>query len=275
MMTIQDAVSAPANFMYLWADDKKFLPYIPAKYAEIIKVKKANQLKVIKNMAKFNESVVSDYVAQIRQAFIDAYDMTPAQALVVLAQGGTVAGKNWSKGVFGIGATRVVTFIGHEDVTVRTEDGHILKNGTDITDAALTVYSTVKKQTVAFQLFGKSDGITYMSQYNKSDKKYYAQSFVNEQGKFDARTGTEIKASDGADLWGNINGLLEKFLNWLISLFGGSNRELLNEKNTIPNQQQDGFVQEAGMGEAGMILLALVAGGALLANGGLNIKAKK
>lgn len=257
----------PANFMYLWASENDFLQYIPKKYADVIRVKKANQLKVVYLIANNNEDTVKDYTAQIKQAFVNTYDMRPEEALVILAQGGTVAGKNWAEGVFGVGATKVLNFVGHDGITVRTEDGHILQNGMDVTDTTKTVYTTIKKQAVPYQLFATLDGVTYMSQYNKTSKKYYAQTYSTDKGTFNARTGSEVKASDGADLWGTILEFFDKFVNWLISLFSGSDRQLLTAENTLPSQSQDGFVQESGMGEAGTILLLLAAGGLLMGSG--------
>ena len=262
MMTIKDACSTPANFMYLWASEKDFLRYIPKKYADIIRVKKANQLKIVNIIADYKEDVVKNYKEQIKQAFVDAYDMRPEEALVILAQGGTVAGKNWSEGVYGVGVLYPTTFAG-TDISVRPNDGYFERNGKILPgNEDKNVYATINKKTVVYQRFYEDDtnGVTYMSQYNKTTKKYYAKSYSNANGTFSARNGAEIKASDGADLWGTILGYLDKFLNWLITLFGGTDRQLLSAENTIPSQTQDGFVQEAGMGEAGMILVALAAG---------------
>jgi hypothetical protein len=113
-----------------------------------------------------------------------------------------------------------------------------------------------------------------MSQYNKIKKKYYAKSYADGQYTYSARNGSEISASQSGDIWGAVLLSLEQFMNWLLSLFTGNttNKEMINANNTLPNQKADGFVQEAGMGEAGMILLALAAGGALLAGG---VKGKK
>lgn len=266
-LTIQQACQNPGNFMYIWADEKKFLQYIDKTHAAVIRSKKANQNKLLTLSAQKYNHTQKEYTDAIRAAFVEAYGMTPAEALVVLAQGGTVAGKNWNEGVYGIGALNVATFTGHDGVSVRPEDGHILNNGVDVTDTTKTVYTTIKKQAVPYQLFATIGDITYMSQYNKTLKKYYAQSYSNANGQYSARTGNEINASDNADIWGAILSSFEKFLSWLISLFGGTTTQTLSAANTLPNQTTDGFVQEAGMSDAVKIALALAVGGALLTGG--------
>ena len=272
-LTIQAACQNPQNFMYLWASDA-FLKAIPSKYASVIRVKRANQNKVLLLSAEKYGKTLQEYTDAIRQAFIDTYGMTPIQALIILAQGGQVAGKNWKEGVYGVGALNVAYFNGHPEITVRPEDGHILNNGADVTDTTKTVYTTIKKQAVPYQLFATIDDVVYMSQYNKTYKKYYAQSYSTAEKSYNARTGNEINASDNADIWGAVLQSLEKFAQWLISLFAGSStKETLNASNTLPNQSADGFVTESGMTDAATLLLLLAAGGTLLA-GGLGGKKK-
>lgn len=275
-LTITQAQKNPANFMYIWADEKNFLQKINKKYANIIRGKKANQIKLLKLSAEKYGKSYDEYTDAIRHAFIDTYDVTPAEALVILAQGGSIAGKNWSEGVYGIGALYVNVFTNNQAITVRESDGHILNNGTDITDESRTVYTTIKKQAVPYQLFATVDDVIYMSQYNKTRKKYHAQSYSTAQGQYSARTGNEINTSDSADIWGTILSSIEIVVQWILSIFGGvtTNRETISAENTLPNQQEDGFVQEAGFGSATTTLLLLVAGGALLA-GGINPKTKK
>lgn len=275
-LTITQAQKNAANFMYIWADKKEFLQKINKKYANIIEGKKLNQIKLLKLSAEKYGKSYEDYTNAIREAFIATYDVTPYEALVILAQGGSIAGKNWSEGVYGIGAIYVNVFTNNSAITVRESDGHILNNGVDITDESKTVYTTIKKQAVPYQLFATVDDVIYMSQYNKTRKKYHAQSYSTAQGQYSARTGNEINASDTADIWGTILSSLEMVVQWILSIFGGvtTNRETISAENTLPNQQEDGFVQEAGFGGATTTLLLLVAGGALLA-GGINPKTKK
>lgn len=284
-LTIKQACEHPASFMYVYASDQ-FLNAIDAKYASVIRLKRANQKKVLMLSAdKFlgDYTKVNQYYDAIATAFKEAYDVTPLEALIILAQGGEVAGKNWSEGVYGVGALPTSTFSGvttgdGSTVSVDAATGHIFYGNKDITDESKTVYNNVKGKVIAYQLFGKDDfGYVYMSQYNKTRKKYYAQTWTDDNGSnHKANNGNIIGASDGASIWGNINldwDWIKNILNWLLSIFGITpipevgETKTLSADNTLPNQQADGFVQEAGMGEAGMILLALAAGGALLAGG--------
>lgn len=274
-LTIQQACSSPAAFMYVWAHEEKFLKLINPEYAKIIRAKKANQTKLLSLSAEKylgSTSKVNQYTDAIRQAFIDAYGMTPAEALIILAQGGSVAGKNWAEGVFGIGATKGIDFgisINGQSVFVNKQDGHIYAGTTDLTNSV--VYKDIKGQSVAYQLFARDvkDGdksYTFMSQYDKKSQTYYAATYSNADGEFSATTGRAVTAADGADIWGNIMLIVQKFINWLISIFGGG-KQTLSAENTLPNQSTDGFVQQAGVGESGVILMALLAGGALLMGG--------
>lgn len=284
-LTIKQAYEHPASFMYVWASDQ-FLNAINAKYASVIRMKRANQKKVLMLSAEKylgDYTKVNQYYDAIAAAFKEAYDVTPSGALLILAQGGEVAGKNWSEGVYGVGALPTSTFSGittgdGSTVSVDAATGHIFYGNKDITDESKTVYNNVKGKVIAYQLFGKDDfGYVYMSQYNKTRKKYYAQTWTDDNGtNHKATNGNIIGASDGASIWGNINldwDWIKNILNWLLSLFGITpipevgETKTLSADNTLPNQKADGFVQESGMSEAGTILLALAAGGALLAGG--------
>lgn len=275
-LTIDQAKKSPAAFMYVFATDK-FLACISKKYANIIRVKRANELKLLKLSAKKYLKDINrytEYVSAVKSAFINMYGMRPIDALVILAQGGTVAGKNWEKGVFGIGATRTnTTFNGVEvsgnTVTVDPNNGHILCGGKDITNK--DVLSNVDGKTKVYQLFGTTDsGMTFQSQYNKYTGKYYAYAFRDEaMGEtISASTNQVMSGADGADLWGNIILIVQQFIEWLINLFG-QGRETLNAENTLPNQSTDGFTySKNSTSESSLILVALLAGGALLATSG-------
>ena len=282
-LTIQQACERSASFMYLWADEDKFLKYIKNEYAAIIRGKKANQKKLILLSAQkyINPDAVwggeetTQYTSAIREAFVEQYDHTPAEALIILAQGGSIAGKNWSEGVFGIGALPT-SFGNNANINVDTKTGHIYNGGTDITDTSKTVYSTVRGQVFPIEYVAELDGVTYISEYHKTKRKYYANTYSTADGTFNAKTGNVVSASDGADIWGNILESLQTFLSWLMSLFGinFSQRETISAENTLPSQKADGFTQEAGIADAAGLLLILAAGGALIATGGIKVGKK-
>ena len=271
-LTKQEACTAPASFMYIFATDE-FLSYIEPKYANIIKGKRANQVKILMLSAdKYlkDEKKWTDYGEAIRSAFIEMYGMQPIEALSILAQGGSVAGKNWSEGVYGVGATANIDFgktVNGASVYCNSQDGHIYAGTTDITDESKTVYKTIKGQAIPYQLFSReTDGMTFMTQYNKTRKQYDAQSYSTSDGEFSARTGAALTGINGGDIWGTIIMYLEKFVEWLISIFvkDDDKKQPITAANTLPSQTGDGFVQTAGMSTGAKIALALAAGGALL-----------
>ena len=274
-LTISQACQHPADFMYIWADDKAFLPYIPQKYADIIRGKRANQRKILALSAEKFGTTEQAYTDAIREAFIETYDHTPAEALVILAQGGSIAGKNWSEGVFGIGA--VLSFSNNPNILVDAKSGHIFNGGTDITDETLTRYASVKGQVFPVQYGAQLDSVTYVSKYNKTTKKYAAYTWSNAEGTYNAKSGSLFDATQSSDIWTAIVQSLDKFINWLLQLFTGTSVETITAENTLPSQTADGFVskEEGGFAEAGGILLALAAGGALIASGGLKLGTKK
>ena len=277
-LTISQACEHPADFMYIWASDDKFLRYIPQNYATIIKGKRANQRKILALSAEKYGTTQAAYEQAIYDAFIETYDHTPAEALVILAQGGSIAGKNWSEGVFGIGA--VQSFSNNPNILVDAKTGHIYNGGTDITDTSKTVYSTVKGSVFPIQYVAQLDGVTYMSNYNKTLKKYSSYTWSNADGTFNAKSGATFSSSQSSDIWGMIIASIEKFINWLLQLFTGSSVETISAENTLPSQTADGFASADGgngIAEASGILLALAAGGALIASGGIKLgkKSKK
>ncbi len=275
-LTLEQACEQSANFMYIWADEREFLRYIDPKYASIIRTKKANQAKLLSLSAEKERKTYEEYTTAIRQAFIDQWGCKPAEALVILAQGGHIAGKDWTKGMYGVGTLPTSTFKGitvgadgKGKVEVDKTTGHILRNGVDITDETKTVVETINKKTIPYNLFGVDDlGTTFKSRYNKTLKKYYAESYEMDGTTYDAYTGKAITASDSSDIWGAIMMSLDKFINWIISLFGGSTeRETISAANTLPNQRVDGFTSKAGTSETGVILLCAAAAGYLMFGG--------
>ena len=272
-LTKQEACTSPASFMYIFATDE-FLSYIEPKYANIIKGKRANQVKILMLSAdKYlgDKKKWTEYGEAIRSAFIEMYGMQPIEALSVLAQGGSVAGKNWSEGVYGIGATANIDFgksVNGASVYCNSQDGHIYAGTLDITDESKTVYKTIKGQAIPYQLFSReTEGMTFMTQYSKTRKAYDAQSYSTSDGEFSARTGAALTGINSGDIWGTIIMYLERFAEWLISLFvkDEDKKEPITAANTLPSQSADGFVtKEAGMSTGTKIALALAAGGALL-----------
>lgn len=275
-LTIEQASKQPASFMYIFASDK-YLSYIDKKYRDIIKTKRDNAIYLLKLSAdKYfkDTNKWTDYRSAIATAFEDIYDMTPQKALTKLALGEEVAGKNWAKGVYGVGAVKGTTFVGVElngqAVTVNPETGHIYCGTQDITRESDTIYQEVKGKTIPYQYCGYStyDTMSFVSQYNKTTGKYYASTYSSDGVSYDAATNKVKTSSDSATIWESVFLNLQTFIDWILSFFGlGNNSGAITEKDIVPNQKQDGYVTDSNTTEAGGILLLLAAGGALLAMG--------
>lgn len=289
-LTIDQVKQHPASFLYIFADETAFLQKINSKYAAIIRGKKANQIKVLALSAERYRMSYQDYVSAVKEAFTEMYGIAPAKALVKLALGEEVAGKNWDKGMYGVGeiGSLKTTFPG-TDITVNTKNGYMMRNGSYL-PVYDTYYEEINGKTVAFQLFyyDKESGKTYHSQYNKTLKKYYVGGYSTSDGKQYNANGKEISGDEGASVWSNITSGAEWFygiIKWILSFFGislpnfggssASEVEMINDENTLPNQTVDGFVYQTGFGEAGVIAMALLVGGTLLATGSLNLKKSK
>lgn len=300
-LTLDEAKRNSACFLYVFAKFKvngiEYLSYIDKKHRSIILGKRANQQKVLLNSARayinskaqFGGTEYNQYVDAVRSGFKDTYGIEPEQALIDLAKGKTVAGKNWNEGVYGIGALKNEKFnnvqVDGKDFTVDPVSGHIFWGTQDVTDEGRTVYGDVNGKTIAVQFFSKSVMYnTFMSQYDKISKKYYAQSYESVNGSRYDSSGKEISKDSASSIWENVNFNWDSFLSWIMSilekLFGGNaqqeqEKDPITSNNTLMNQQKDGFVYESGLGEAGAIALALVAGGTLLAGGFGKKKNKK
>lgn len=264
-LTIEQVRANAQNFMYIGATPE-FLAAIPKKYAQEIRVKQANQNKLLRLSAEKYGSTFEAYQQAVVDGFKAEYNKSLIEALIILAQGGEVAGKNWREGVYGVGTVSVVRKF-KTGVTVDKTTGAMSENGVALVTTN-TVYSTIKGQAVAYQIFAKaSDGNTYMSQYSKVDGTYYAKAYTDAEGKKYDAYGTSIGNADAGTVWESVILSLQTFVEWILSLFGYNSSNTITAENTLPNQTTDGFVYQSGMGDAAGILLLLVAGGTLLAGG--------
>lgn len=296
-MTLDEVRQQAANYMYVFATED-YLKYLPKKYAAIIRAKKYNQKKVLALSAEkyygdpsTEGQAYKNYVEAVRSGFLENYGMLPGEALVRLAKGETVAGKNYEAGVFGIGATKSATFTGvaidDKEVKVDPETGQILIDGR-LYPTTQTIYDTKKGDDLGRyqQVYMDDNNYTFVSQYNKSDRKWYACTWSSGMtGKtYKASNGKETSASKMSSVWESLALAFDGWDDWLKSvieqLLGvntqAANGEPLSAKNTLPNQTADGFVtKDPGWTEAGGIMLLLAAGGALLTGGLMKSKKSK
>lgn len=264
-ITLEQAKQHPSEFLYIFATDE-FLQYIDARHRATIVGKRANQYKVLLLSAKHYNVTPETYTNAIRAGFIDIYDMTPAQALVTLAQGGEVAGKNWAKGVYGIGALKRSDFVQDPTISVDPVTGAILKSGVKVSNDSTAIYGRVKGAVTATNYSYNVDGKTYTSQLING--KYYAGQYSYGDLLQNA-DGKAISAADSSSIWESVLMWLDELWEKIVALFASDEEKEIRQitpENTVP-QQSDGFVTEAGISSSTLFLAlgatAIVASGAI------------
>lgn len=264
-LTLAQAKSKPANFMYLWADND-FLSAIPQKHAFVIRKKQLNQKILLDRSAKKFNTTREVYYKAIEEAFTNQFKMHPYNALVKLAMGESVAGKDWEKGIYGVGAIPTRKF--KTGCSVNESNGWIIDEyGNSYSpEDIITGEDGNPFQIVAYD---NTTGMTYVSEKNKKGK-WYAKSYSDADGNMFKPNGSAMSGADAGSVWETVDlsfDWIQKIINWILSLFNISTdtQEQLTPDNTLPNQKTDGFVYESGISEAGMIALALLAGGTILA----------
>lgn len=275
-LTIEQAKSKCANFIYIWASDP-FLSAVKHEYAVIIKQKQVNQRLLLRRSAEKYRTTQDMYIQAIREEFINQFGMTPYDALIKLALGEEVAGKNWAKGVYGVGAVRSRKF--KDGYSVGEENGTIIDSAGNLCATDQVIYGSDGNP---FQItsYDNTTGLTYVSE-KASNGKWFAKSYSDADGNMFSASGASMTGSDAGSVWELAElsfDWLDKIINWILSLFGASTdtgKEQLTPENTLINQKKDGFVYQSGLGEAGGVMLLLAAGGALMASGALDGKKKK
>ena len=257
-LSIDEVKQKPEGFLYVFASDD-FCRAIGTNAGRIIVGKRANQRKILLQSAENAGVDVKVYTDAIRDGFVDIYGITPAEALVKLAQGQEVAGKNWAEGVYGVGALYNTQFTQTPTITVDTQTGKIMNNGVEAAGQTAIIGNGYPNNVQGYSYTDETTGATYSTRYRKVKKAYYAHIYADKDGNKFLSSGVQTSSADGS-LWENAYTLIDKLLNWILSLFGiQTNVDVISEKNTLPSQS-DGFVtQEAGVSPilvAGMVALA-------------------
>lgn len=259
-MDLNKALQNPANFLYLFADEKNFLSKLDSRTASIIRAKKRNQQQVLVVAAGGNQNY-NDARNQVRQALVDTYGKSPELILVDLANGKQVAGKNWAAGIYGVGKVIKTTFSQNSGITVDPETGFLMQGDTIVGKSSGDYVKQGNRCVANTYSYTDESGNTFTSQYNKATKKYYAATYTTADGLKQNAEGQEVTNADSSSIWANVIESVSMFIQWLISLFtGSSDRTLITDSNTVPSQS-DGFIQETN-NASGWLIAALV-GGAL------------
>lgn len=245
-MTLNDIYKAPQNFLYIFAPDT-FLAKLDSKTAAIISRKRVNQAKVINNACIKENEQYSTVANEINNLLKQNFGHTGTECLKILAEGGQVAGKDWSAGIYGIGETRE-GFSG-TNVTVDSSTGKLMQGGVEISGQT-AIYG--KNSTTYTAVV---DGVTYTSEYKGG--KYVAGNYTNTEGVTFNAAGQQTGLAAFGNIWSAVQSyapMFQQIINWLASLFPASftGKTLVTTENTIPSQK-DGFVQQSSA-SAGTVL---------------------
>ena len=272
---LSEAKLHPANFLYVYATNS-FLEVVDEKHRNIIRTKGLNQKRLMilssGSISEKDERYIN-YKNAVADAFEDMYGMTPFDALLELARGGTVAGKNWEKNMYGVGAITSVLHEYSDNKGIKvTSDGHFTKKGVLIPDDQTRVeYADVNNKGIVYKRYytDPDTNTTYALIYHKSDKKYYADSYSLSNGNVYSPAGIHLSGADGSTMWGNvILNWINAILNWFLSLFGVTQeKETLTAENTLPSQVEDGFAGVEPLISGSTVLLLAAAGGMLMFGG--------
>lgn len=264
--TLEDIKKCPIDFLYIWAGDE-FISQLGSK-SSIIAEKKYNQYQTLwrtmidnedAGSSEANQKVFDRWTKEIAQAIYNVYEQTPAEILVALANGKTVAGKNFKEGIFGVGETTSGSFSQNSNYTVDPTTGKIV--GSDGSTPAQTPIYGTNGQIIGYSCV--VGGNQYQSAY--SGGQYVAFSYSNADGVQRAN-GSAFSASQGT-FWQNAENympMVNNILNWLMSLVNTllpGDRTVLTPDNTVPKQGEWVYEEESSTGWLG----ALLAGGAALA----------
>lgn len=266
--TLANVLQCPIDFIYLWASDG-FIAQLGSK-ARIIKEKKYNQYqtlwKIMVDNVKSNNSAdlqdaYIDWTNQIADAIKNTYGMTPAVILQKLAMGEDVLGKNWKQGIYGIGEVQS-TFSQNNAVTVDGSTGKIMVNGV-AADGQVPIYGANGVVT-GYSYYDKTANAQFQSGVN-ANGQYGAACYSNESGVQSATGGT-FDQSTGS-FWSNAANyipLIQRVIEWLVSLFGAGERVVLTRQNTVPEQTEwveenngNGGLIAGGLALAGLALITM------------------
>lgn len=276
MTNLQSYYNNPSNFLYIFAGDS-FIAKLGRTASYVISRKKANQKKLLNTAAQDAGVSYETATQKIAESFKSFYGMTPANALITLASGGEVAGKNWSKGIYGIGATKEVLVNysapgSNTNVAIDANGQFINKQtGGALTTEIVSVGINGKPNCVRYT---DASGNVYTANYTKRTG-WAAGKFNNKAtGNTYTADGQIATASDSSSIWESLALNFGKLIEWLISLFNtnnGTNQTAITAANTQPTQG-DGWVYESGVSPAVLIAVGL---GTLVAAGGFGGWVKK
>lgn len=272
--TLTDLKKCPIDFLYLWASDE-FISQLGSR-AKTIKEKRYYQQQslyktITENVnagssAEYME-VYNEWASEIAKEIKNTYGYTPAEILVKLAMGEEIAGKNYKKGIMGIGDTLSTTFSANSSVQVDSttgkivSDGKVIKNQTPIygVDGSIVGYSAIL------------NGMQYQSEYKSTVegvRQYGSFAYSDVNGVY-TYNGQQL-SSDSGTVWQNANNylpIIDSILTWVTSIVNQffTNRTLITTQNTVPMQSEwidvesdnTGLWIAGGAAAIGIVLLSM------------------
>lgn len=270
-MNKKDIQKTPANYIYIFVNDN-FLSlvakYISPTAAQTIKAKRTKQLKVLTNPKIYGSyaEVVKTGYNELSGWIFDAWGYTPQEILKKLLAGQECAGKNWAKGIYGIGKTQQNAWTGNSDLYVDTATGNLISR------SGVTVGEPVNIYNNKGGIIGKTytvNGSNYSVNYVNNG--WYAGAMGNKEGMFNP-DGSVFTGADSSSIWESVQSSMSYFsgfLEWLFKLLGidkSKDRETITAQNTIPSQGElstrvtkkdnsDGLLLLGGIGLAAYLFL--------------------
>ncbi|MBQ7387878.1 MAG: hypothetical protein IJW01_00635 [Paludibacteraceae bacterium] len=292
-VTLQNILDQPIAFLYVFAnfdipDVGNFLDTIGNKRS-IIYGKMRNQQQLIKNRLiaeRGNADYYQEFLAELEAKIEDDFGLTPHVILVKLAMGETIAGKNWEKGVYGVGNLTNITNLSQQ-TTIPSKTYSLYnynvatgkftnKNGNSV--LANPILGTKPDGSYGITGWTSVLGNNYTVTSNISPTGSYNITSVGSDSSQQNANGTLFKNANSSNLWASLGtylpyiGMILAIIGSLVSLFKGNsswswgNAGLLNSYNTYPCQKDwaDFNDDNEGMTTSDLLLLAAAAGAVYL-----------
>ena len=267
-MTKDDIKKSPGDFIYAFLTKDGIMTiakYLGAKKADIIQRKRLCQIQLLR--AAYDGNINYDEVAGWIQ---DAYGMTPSEVITGLISGKSIAGKDWRRGVYGIGATPRNNYADNSQYTVDNKTGKLMSDGQYVTGGLPIYQNNANGETYIDGYSYLLNGISYTTKLGDNNS-YYANTYGTKDGGFFA-DGSVFKVSQGSNFWSGLSTyfpLIKTLLDWLLNLlkrlFGidtSDSGEKITPEKTVP--KQDEFMLEDDKKGMIPILIAALAGGYLI-----------
>ena len=262
-MNKDDIRRSPGDFLYAFLSNEDILSIAsimgPGK-ADVIQYKRLNQIKLLKGA--YNGTINFDELAGWVKS---AYGYSPREVFLKLLAGENVAGKDWKKGVYGVGATPSNKYA-DSSYTVDESTGKLFNNE-GVLAGGIPIFSNGTNGTYISGYTYLLNDTTYTSKLGE-DGKFYANTYGNESGAWFA-DGSVYSIAKGSNFWEGLStfypivkSIITSLIKYVVNLFGSSkssNNKEITAENTVPKQEE--FMVEESRKSMIPILILVLAGG--------------